>query len=87
MLVWLDWMLNPSQKRNLPMVVFVSKESRLPLPWKVAASGFFCLVISSSCPAGTNSPVVHESKSAQASETTALWELSLRVAAVDPGAH
>ena len=62
------------------------KESRLPLPWKVAASGFFCLVISSSCP-GTNSPVVHESKSPQAIGTTALWELSLRVAAVDPDAH
>ena len=81
-------MLNPSQKRNLPMVVFCFE--RIPVAVAVESCGIGIFLFGDqliSCPAGTNSPVVHELKSAQASENTALWELSLRVAAVDPDAH
>ena len=80
-------MLNPSQKRNLPMVVFCFERIPVAVAVESCGIGIFLFGDQLTCPADTNSPVVRESKSAQASGTTDLWELSLRVAARDPDAH
>ena len=78
--------VKPIPKTQPPMVVFCFE--RIPVAVAVESCGIGIFLFGDqliSCPA--DSPVVRESKSAQASGTTDLWALSLRVAARDPDAH